>query len=621
MTKKKKAKKKAKKSSKVKADQVSPAVDQEGLIRSPIFVILGHVDSGKTSLLDKVRGTAVQAREAGGITQHIGASFFPIETINAVCGDLLKTSKGKLEIPGVLFVDTPGHASFMNLRMRGTVAANLAILVIDIMRGIQPQTIESLRILKKNKVPFLVALNKIDRLKSWRSLPQLSLRQSMKRQSPAALQKVDEVIYDIMNELANFDFECERIDRVKNVAKQVMIVPTSAITGEGIPEVFFYLSGLAQRFLRKKLTLDPDAPAIGTVLEVKEEPGLGTTIDVILFDGVVKMGDEFLVSGLEGVISSKVKALLEPSELDEIRDPREKFMHVDQVVAAAGLKIVAPGIEGSVAGSSFHVVKFEEDRLRIEEEIHETLNSIKIETEKAGVLLKADALGSLEALVGYLKDMGVPIRIADVGQVTKREVIETIISKREQEHLGVILLFQTSILPDARELADKEEVPIFQNDIIYRLYEDYEKWLAEIKEKEKAKILEGLNRPAKVKILPYVFRQSNPAVVGVEIKGGRLQSKSYLINTKGIRIGQILQIQNAGETIKHATVNEQVAISIKGPTVGRQINTDDEFYVDLSESNCRALNEASEFLSGTELETLQEFIELKRITGNKFFAM
>jgi translation initiation factor 5B len=621
VTKKKKAKKKAKKSSKVKADQVSPAVDQEGLIRSPIFVILGHVDSGKTSLLDKVRGTAVQAREAGGITQHIGASFFPIETINAVCGDLLKTSKGKLEIPGVLFVDTPGHASFMNLRMRGTVAANLAILVIDIMRGIQPQTIESLRILKKNKVPFLVALNKIDRLKSWRSLPQLSLRQSMKRQSPAALQKVDEVIYDIMNELANFDFECERIDRVKNVAKQVMIVPTSAITGEGIPEVFFYLSGLAQRFLRKKLTLDPDAPAIGTVLEVKEEPGLGTTIDVILFDGVVKMGDEFLVSGLEGVISSKVKALLEPSELDEIRDPREKFMHVDQVVAAAGLKIVAPGIEGSVAGSSFHVVKFEEDRLRIEEEIHETLNSIKIETEKAGVLLKADALGSLEALVGYLKDMGVPIRIADVGQVTKREVIETIISKREQEHLGVILLFQTSILPDARELADKEEVPIFQNDIIYRLYEDYEKWLAEIKEKEKAKILEGLNRPAKVKILPYVFRQSNPAVVGVEIKGGRLQSKSYLINTKGIRIGQILQIQNAGETIKHATVNEQVAISIKGPTVGRQINTDDEFYVDLSESNCRALNEASEFLSGTELETLQEFIELKRITGNKFFAM
>ncbi|MFW9991321.1 MAG: translation initiation factor IF-2 [Candidatus Odinarchaeota archaeon] len=594
---------------------------EQELIRSPIFVVLGHVDSGKTSLLDKVRGTAVQAREAGGITQHIGASFFPIETIDAVCGKLLEASKGKLKIPGVLFVDTPGHASFMNLRMRGAVAANLAILVIDFMRGIQPQTIESLRILKKNKVPFVVALNKIDRLKGWRSLPDKTMLQSLKQQSPAILQRVDEVVYDIMNELANFDMDCERIDRVKNVAKQVIIIPTSAITGEGIPEVFFYLTGLAQRFLRQKLSLDPNAPGIGTVLEVKEEIGLGTTIDVIMFDGVVKVGDEIAISGLEGPINTRVKVLLEPSELDEIRDPREKFMHVDQVVAAAGLKIVAPDIEGAVAGSSFNVIKSDEQREQVFTEIQEALSSIKIETDKAGVLLKADALGSLEALVGYLKDMGVPIRVANVGPVTKHDVIEASISKREQKHLGVILCFQVSMLPDARELAEKEKVIVFQNDIIYRLYEDYEKWLAESKEKEKSMILEGLNRPAKIKILPYVFRQSNPAVVGIEVKNGRLQARSNMINAKNVRIGQVLQIQNAGENIKHANVGDQVAISIKGPTAGRQIKTDDELYVDLSEANCRALLEAKAFLSGTELVALQELIEIKRAAGNRFFAM
>ncbi|MHA1166956.1 MAG: translation initiation factor IF-2, partial [Candidatus Hodarchaeales archaeon] len=490
-----------------------------------------------------------------------------------------------------------------------------------IKRGIQPQTIESLRILRKNRVPFLIALNKIDRFKGWRSLPNMSMRQSIKRQSPGILQKVDEVIYDIMNELGEFDLDCERFDRVKNVAKQVIIIPTSALTGEGIPEVFFYLSGMAQKFLRKKLVLDPDAPAVGTVLEVKEEVGIGKTIDVILFDGVVRKGDEIAVSGIDGHINTKVRALLQPKELDEIRDPREKFQHVNQVIAAAGLKIAAQNLEGVVAGSSFHVIKSEEQREKIFEEIEETLDSIRIETDKAGVLVKCDALGSLEALVGYLKEMGVPIRIASVGPVTKRDVTEVAISKQEQEALGVILAFQTSALPDAKELADKENIPIFTNEIIYRLYEDYEKWLVEIKEKEKSKILEGLRRPAKIVILPHIFRQNNPAVVGIEIKSGKLQAKSYLIKSDNSKIGHILQIQNSGESVKSASVGEQVAVSIKGPTVGRQIKQGDELYVDLSESNCRTLLEAKNYLSATELEALNELIEIKRLHVSKFFAM
>jgi len=121
--------------------------------------VLGHVDSGKTSLLDKIRGTGVQGREAGGITQHIGASFLPSETIQQMCGQLAtKLKNPEQDVPGLLVIDTPGHEVFTNLRTRGGSAADIAILVVDTNRGFQPQTNESLKILQARKVPFVVAL-------------------------------------------------------------------------------------------------------------------------------------------------------------------------------------------------------------------------------------------------------------------------------------------------------------------------------------------------------------------------------------------------------------------------------------------------------------------------------
>ncbi|MFX1285283.1 MAG: translation initiation factor IF-2 [Promethearchaeota archaeon] len=591
---------------------------EEKPIRSPIAVILGHVDSGKTSLLDKVRGTAVQARESGGITQHIGASFFPIETINALCGPLLKQSKKKMKIPGVLIIDTPGHSSFYNLRRRGSQSANFAILVVDVRRGIQPQTVESLRILVKQKVPFLIAANKIDRLPGWKSFPDLTLMKSLSKQSSGSLEALQSIIYEIMTELSHFNLEPDRFDRIENFAKKIAIIPTSAITGEGIPEMFLVLASLTEQYLRKQLELHLDKGK-GVVLEVKKEVGMGTTLDVILFDGIIKQDSQIVLAGTDGPILTSVRAILVPKELDEIRDPRNKFDSVDHAIAAVGVKLAAPNIDEAIAGSSLYVVTENEVKEAITK-IKEELASILVETDKAGVVVKADTLGSLEALVNFLRDSNIQIRFAAVGNVSKKDVYQASLSKEKNEYYGVILGFRTAILLDAQEEANKLQIPIIQNDIIYRLSEEYESYQYEVQQRLEAAALKDIVRPSKIKILPYVFRQSKPCILGVEVLAGVLTPQNDLINRENKKIGHLLQIQDRGNTIPQAKVSDQVAVAIRGPTAGRQIREGDELWVDVPESDARKITE-QKILSGTEMDALTEIIEIKRRTVNKYWAL
>ena len=316
-------------------------------LRSPIVTVIGHIDHGKTSLLDKMRGTAVQDREAAGITQHIGASFFPTETIRQICGPLLDSVKTGLTIDGLLFIDTPGHEAYLNLRKRGGAIADIAILVIVINEGLMTQSYESLNILKSGKTPFLIAANKLDKVPGWRNASDPSLFKSLKNQSTTEL---DRRIYEIVGSLSANGFQSERFDRVTDFTKNIAIVPTSAKTGEGIPELLTVLSGLTQQYMQDRLQVST-GPAKGAILEVREETGLGLTLDTIIYEGILKKTDTIVVGGLDKVIEAKIRALLQPKELDEIRDPKEKFTHVSEVHAAAGVKIVAPDIEGVVAGA------------------------------------------------------------------------------------------------------------------------------------------------------------------------------------------------------------------------------------------------------------------------------
>ena len=582
------------------------------MIRQPIVSVLGHVDHGKTTLLDKIRGSAVAEREAGGITQHIGATEIPIKVIEELCGGLMKQLKADIGFEGLLFIDTPGHAAFTTLRKRGGALADIAILVVDITEGFQPQTFEAINILRTYKTPFLIAANKVDKVRGWQVFKGYPFTHSFSKQTDGVKTFIEERIYTLVGKLYEEGFAADRFDRVEKFEKQIAIVPISAKTGEGIPELLMILIGLAQKFLEERLEIEVDGPAKGTILEVREEVGLGTTIDVIIYEGKIKRGNEIVVGGYGGVINTKVRSLLKPRPLDEIRDPKHKFEGIQEIHAASGIKISAPNLSDVVAGSPIQVV--DDDTRKVMEEVQSEIEEVRVETETTGVIVRADTLGSLEALVKMLEEEKVPIKRADVGEVSRKDIIEAETAKKDAPIRAAVLGFNVKIKRDAEEKAHETGVSVFMNNVIYRLLEDYRDWVTEEIEKEKKTDLDKLTRPAKIQFLPdHVFRRSKPVVVGVEVMLGILKNNSDLINAEGKRIGTVGGIQDKGENIKEASMGMQVAVSIDGPTVGRHINEGDILYTDINENEARLLEvKYKNSLKSDETEALEEIKKIKR---------
>jgi len=582
-------------------------------IRQPIVVVLGHVDTGKTLLLDQIRKSSVQAREVGGMTQHIGASFFPLETLTDLCGPLLQKLKGKIQIPGLLVIDTPGHEAFANLRKRGGGVADIAILVIDVLKGFEAQTYECVEILKARKTPFIVAANKIDRIPGWKSKEKEAFLASYQMQDYYVRQDLDERLYSIIGSFSSLGFQTDRFDKITDFTRTVAIVPVSAKTGEGVPELLAVLVGLTQQYLQSSLQVTEGA-ARGTVLEVKEEPGLGITLNAVIYDGIIRKGDTIVVGGKEKPIVTKIRAVLLPKPLDEIRDPRDKFSSVDDVSAAAGIKIAAPDLDNSLAGAPIYVVPSMDKLEEYVQNVSEEVKKIKIETDVDGIVLKTDALGSLEAITENLKQNNIPIRLADIGDVSKRDVTEAAVVKEHEPLYGAVLAFNVKVLPDAEEEAANRKVPLFRANIIYHLIDDYMKWLKAEQEARLQKQLDLLIKPGKIRILPgYVFRRAKPAIVGVEVLSGQIKPKYVLIKEDGSEVGEIMQIQDKGEVVPEAKAGLEVAISLDKAIVGRHIFERDTLYVKVPESHAKALlTKFQDSLSSEDLDALNEFVELMR---------
>jgi translation initiation factor 5B len=576
------------------------------MIRQPIITVLGHVDHGKTLLLDRIRGTSVAEREPGRITQHIGATEVPIETIRKISGTLIERFKFELSIPGLLFIDTPGHEAFSNLRRRGGNVSDLAVLVVDITQGIQPQTVEAINILKEFKTPFIVAANKIDKLKEWDSRAG-SFLDNLTNQSEEAKTRIDEKLYELVGELYRLGFASERFDRCKDFTKQIPIVPCSAMTGEGIPEILVLLAGLSQKYLGENLKVTPGEKARGTVLEVREEEGIGSTVDVILYKGVLRVGQRIGLIGRHGVIDTKIRCLLKPMPLQEIRDTKKKFVHVKEAVAACGIKIGAPKLEDAIAGSSLLEITSEADI----EELKTEVSEIKVEGE-CGVIVKADTLGTLEALCGLLKKEQIPIFRADVGSVTKKDVVEAASMKETNPLLAVIFAFNVRIEPSAEEMEGLCDVKVFMGNVIYKLIEDYQLWYKQELERIKEEQLQRLVLPAKLKVLPnYIFRRSHPAIVGVRIMTGKIRPNIKLVSSKGKLAGTLQSIQSKGKTIDKAEAGEEVAISIDKAVVGRSFKEDDTLYSYIPTKQLKRVEQLEE-LSNEERELLKKISELSK---------
>ncbi len=586
--------------------------------RPPIVVVVGHVDVGKTLLLDKIRGTFVAYREPGMITQHIGLSFIPWNAVEKFADPLLRKFKlkGKVWIKGFLMVDTPGHAAFSNLRRRGGSVADIAILVIDITKGFEEQTYECLTLIKSRGIPFVVAANKLDRIYGWRPIENAPFIESFEKQDPDVQERVEEAIARIIEEFNKLGMDADRYDRVRDFSTQVPIVPTSAVTGEGIADLMVVLAGLSQKFTRERLKVTY-GPGKGVVMEVREEKGWGTTMDVVLYDGVIRKGDTIVTAGLEGPIVTKVKMIVMPKPLDEMRDPEDRYMFVNEVRAAAGIKIIADNLENVVPGAPVLVVP---DESKVEEYVkivREEVAEVKIETDREGVIAKADTLGTLEALVTYLRSQGIPVRKADIGNVSKRDVIEASIVRRKSPLYGVILAFNVKVPHEIEVEAIQHGVKIFRSEILYRLVEDFVKWYKETKNRLIESELDRYIRPGKIKILPgYVFRRSDPAIVGVAVLEGMIKPGYPLMRADGKRIGTIMQIQEKGKPLPMAKKGMEVAISIQGNImIGRHVKEGDELYVDVPEEHAMALlMQFREYLSEDEIALLKEILKIKRST-------
>ena len=575
--------------------------------RSPIICLLAHVDHGKTTLLDSVRGTAVAKKEAGGITQMIGASYVSKKSIDAVAGSLAERMKLKISIPGLLFIDTPGHEAFSNLRDRGGSLADLVILLVDINQGFQPQTIESIKILKQHKTPFILAANKIDMIGGWKNQGTGSFLESFAKQPEHIRQRFDEKLYSLMGKISEYGFDSERFDRIEDFSKQIAIVPISAKTREGMSELLVLIGGLSQKFLGNRLEIEENGRGKGSIIEVKDEKGLGTTVDVIVYDGIFRKNDEIAYMTSEGVKKTKVRGLLEPN-----LGGREKFLYVDEVVAAAGVKICAPGLEGAIPGSPLEVVHdFKRDGAEIERQFKQVIFH---KSQGQGVILRADSLGSVEALLQLLKGADIPVKDADVGNITRKDVLAA--GAIDDKYLGVILGFNVNVLDEAWEESRNAKVPIIYSNIVYKVIEEYQEWVEKEKEALRKESLAKLTCPGRLKVLDgYIFRACKPAIFGVDVLAGRVKKNYRLMNRDGQIVGQVREIQKEKEKVDEAGKGDQLAISCDGIHIGKNVNAGDVLYTCMSREEIELWKERQDMLNDEEKELYQQ---IKKMLSKHF---
>jgi len=558
-------------------------------LRSPTCVFVGHVDHGKSSILDRIRGTSVVKGEAGSITQKISCSKVSIEHLKKLTGNLLAKLKFDITLPGILFIDTPGHASFTSLRKRGGNIADIAVLVIDIREGFKPQTIEAIEILKHYKTPFILALNKIDLLSGWRGSINKTLIESINSQGEFVRNILDQKLYEIVGKLYEYGFNAERFDRVQDYTKQIAIVPVSALTQEGIPELIMIISGLSQKFLEEKLKVEKEEQGKGVVLEVNEQKGLGFVLNVILYDGSLNVNDTILVGGMTKIVTSKVRGIFENGKSMKSVDASSSV-----VVSGPELNDVVSGMPLRVANKNLNVIK---------QEIQNEIKEVLIETDKDGIIVKADSVGSLEAVIFMLKEKKIKISKASIGEINKKDIVD---AESQDELNKVILGFN---IKDVK----LKDVRVITNNVVYRIIEDLQKYREDKFKEIEERQLQDISKPCKFVFLRnYIFRQSNPAVVGVEVLSGTLKVGMQFMKLDGSKVGEVKSIQMDGKGASEAQKNKQVAVSMPSVTVGRQIIEGDMFISDINESAFRKLKDMKKFLNQDEVELLKEIINIKR---------
>lgn len=584
----------------------SPTPVNQKDLRSPICCILGHVDTGKTKLLDKIRQSNVQGGEAGGITQQIGATYFPISAIREKTKAMAKYEKQSFDVPGLLVIDTPGHESFTNLRSRGSSLCNIAILVIDIMHGLEQQTLESLRLLRDRKAPFVVALNKIDRLYDWKSTPNNSFRASFDQQSRAVKDEFESRLSNIKLALAEQGLNSELYFQNKNMSKYVSIIPTSAVTGEGVPDLLWLLLELTQKRMSKQLMYLSHVKA--TILEVKVVEGFGTTIDVILSNGILREGDRIVLCGMNGPIVTTIRALLTPQPLRELR-LKSEYVHHKEVKAALGVKIAANDLEKAVSGSRLLVVGPDDDEEEMMDDVMDDLTGLldSVDTSGRGVTVQASTLGSLEALLDFLKDMKIPVMSIGLGPVYKRDVMKAGAMLEKAPEYAVMLCFDVKIDKEAELYAEQEGIKIFNADVIYHLFDAFTLYQEQLLEQRRKDFLDFAIFPCVLQTLQIINKRA-PMIIGVDVMEGAVRVGTPICTVKTnpttkekqvLLLGKVVSLEINHQPVpevKKGQTSAGVAMRLEDPSGqqpiwGRHVDDKDPLYAAISRKSIDTLKD------------------------------
>lgn len=595
-------------------------------LRCPIVVIMGHVDTGKTKLLDKIRKTNVQEGEAGGITQQIGATYFEQSTLIKQTEKLNVTEKFNITIPGMLIIDTPGHESFANLRSRGSSLCDVAILVVDLMHGLEQQTIESLKMLTARGVPFVIALNKIDRCYQWKTCKDTPIRDALKEQPDNTISEFRTRATNAKVELAeqgvNSNIYWEMGEDDWENSDFIPLVPTSAITGEGVQDVLMLLCQMAQRKVWKQLMWHANLQA--TVLEVKAIDGLGMTVDVLVVNGTLREGDKAVFCTLDGPIVTEIRGLLTPPPSREMR-VKSEYIHHKEVKGALGVKVIGNGLEKVMAGTPVMVIGPNDEEEDIKAEVMSDLSSLqdKLSTDTKGVMVYASTLGALEALLQFLREdtkPPIPVSQIGIGTIHKRDVTKiSIMNEKGCSEYATILAFDVPVEKEAREHATLMNVRIFTADIIYHLFDQFTKFMEELTERRRQEAAEIAVFPCICRVLPqHIFNQKDPIILGMEVVEGILKVGTPLCvpALEGLHIGKVISIEMNGKEQETAKKGSSVAVKIVNEgnpnlTYGRQFDASHSLYSTLTRASIDALKE--NFKDKLENEDWRLVVKLKKV--------
>ena len=586
------------KKEKLKEEKIIKEIQDNIVLRSPIVCVLGHVDAGKTKILDKLRHSNVQLGEAGGITQQIGATFIPIENIQSHLSKISKKFQVKTRIPGILLIDTPGHASFTNLRSRGSSLCDIAVLILNIDKGIEKQSVESIELLRMRKTPFVVALNQIDRTYNWQSFPWSGFEDSYKKQKDQQKRLFDEKVEQNQMQFIKNNINTELYYKNKNMKEYINLVPTSAITGEGLPDLMGLLVYLTQSYLIKQITFKEEVKC--SILEVKVTESIGTTIDVVLVNGTIHVGDKIVIGGLLGPIKTTVKIILLPRPMKEMR-VKSEYDTYEKISGAIGVRFFCPDLENALAGSPLYVYKTEEEAEKYCNEISRDFNSIVqkyISKKGKGIMVQASTLGSLEAILTFLGEQKVDVAVVGVGNLNKKDVIKLQIKHAEDETAKkedlVILCFDNKVIPEAQQFADENGIKIFVDDVIYHLFDKFIDFKKQCSlERKKAKEKEAIF-PCNLKTVMFINKK-DPLILGVSVIEGILKvgTPIYCVE-KNIPIGIVESIEREKKPINNVRSNDgDVAIRVKvadsSLAAGRHFDESSTFISQITRASIDAL--------------------------------